>query len=48
MCDDGDPEHHLTLTEQQFAAQQRLIISWDSYQPKVLRVGIGKEVLMRY
>lgn len=46
MCDDGGPEHHLTLTQQQFAAQQRLIVSWDPQQSKVLRVGIGKEVLM--
>lgn len=29
MCDDGGPEHQLTLTEQWFAAQQRLRVSWD-------------------
>lgn len=29
MYNDEGPEHHPTLTEQQFDVQQRLIVSWD-------------------
>jgi len=47
MCNKEGPEHHLTLkTEQQFDVQQWLIVSWDPWQSKVVRVGTDEEVLI--